>query len=362
MPSRSYTSRKLTPATATSTSSWRGPGEGVSRSASSSTSGSAVSRHHDCAHSTLPSLLDARDPLRGYRGNACDGSSGSPDRNGSRTSQSRARSRSTAACRGTRRRGSFRAAALASELGLERLYVKDESRRFGLPAFKFLGASWAIARLLGGGSDAGDPRARREVAGDRPPRHGDRWQPRSCGRAHGRAGRARIHDLRSERDAARTARGDRRRGSRARRGRRRLRRGGAPGDRGCSRGSGLPRRQRCRPGRHERRRALGDRRVLDAVRRDRRTAPRRRRDRRRAPADRRRRVRRRRGALGCPAGRHRDRRRPRRGALHRRIARGGTARHGRDDRDVDGRTRRGNTVGGRVADPRRRARGRDRRR
>jgi diaminopropionate ammonia-lyase len=43
--------------------------------------------------------------------------------------------------------------ALARELGIERLYVKDESRRFGLPAFKFLGASWAISRLLGGGSD-----------------------------------------------------------------------------------------------------------------------------------------------------------------------------------------------------------------
>jgi diaminopropionate ammonia-lyase len=45
------------------------------------------------------------------------------------------------------------AEALAAELGLERLYVKDESRRFGLPAFKFLGASWAISQLLGGGSD-----------------------------------------------------------------------------------------------------------------------------------------------------------------------------------------------------------------
>jgi diaminopropionate ammonia-lyase len=45
--------------------------------------------------------------------------------------------------------------SLASELGLERLFVKDESRRFGLPAFKFLGASWAISQLLGGGSDAG---------------------------------------------------------------------------------------------------------------------------------------------------------------------------------------------------------------
>jgi diaminopropionate ammonia-lyase len=31
--------------------------------------------------------------------------------------------------------------------------VKDESRRFGLPAFKFLGASWAISQLLGGGSE-----------------------------------------------------------------------------------------------------------------------------------------------------------------------------------------------------------------
>jgi diaminopropionate ammonia-lyase len=43
--------------------------------------------------------------------------------------------------------------ALARELGIERLYVKDESRRFGLPAFKFLGASWAISQLLGGGSE-----------------------------------------------------------------------------------------------------------------------------------------------------------------------------------------------------------------
>ena len=48
------------------------------------------------------------------------------------------------------------AGSLASELGLDRLYVKDESRRFGLPAFKFLGASWAISHLLGGGSDAGE--------------------------------------------------------------------------------------------------------------------------------------------------------------------------------------------------------------
>jgi diaminopropionate ammonia-lyase len=42
---------------------------------------------------------------------------------------------------------------LAAELGLADVFVKDESRRFGLPAFKFLGASWAIAQLLGGSSD-----------------------------------------------------------------------------------------------------------------------------------------------------------------------------------------------------------------
>ncbi len=37
---------------------------------------------------------------------------------------------------------------LAARLGLGRVFVKDESRRFGLKAFKALGASWAVARLL----------------------------------------------------------------------------------------------------------------------------------------------------------------------------------------------------------------------
>ncbi|MBN2223029.1 MAG: diaminopropionate ammonia-lyase, partial [Vallitaleaceae bacterium] len=37
---------------------------------------------------------------------------------------------------------------LASYLGLENIYVKDESFRFGLNAFKVLGASYAIASLL----------------------------------------------------------------------------------------------------------------------------------------------------------------------------------------------------------------------
>jgi diaminopropionate ammonia-lyase len=56
--------------------------------------------------------------------------------------------------RGYQRTRFVSAPSLADELGLDRLYVKDESLRFGLPAFKFLGASWAISQLLGGGSDA----------------------------------------------------------------------------------------------------------------------------------------------------------------------------------------------------------------
>lgn len=37
---------------------------------------------------------------------------------------------------------------LAAELGVERLLVKDESSRLGLPAFKILGASWGVHRAL----------------------------------------------------------------------------------------------------------------------------------------------------------------------------------------------------------------------
>ncbi|MGW6929091.1 pyridoxal-phosphate dependent enzyme [Lentzea sp. NPDC054927] len=40
--------------------------------------------------------------------------------------------------------------ALATELGIGRLFVKDESSRLGLPAFKALGASWAVHRVLKG--------------------------------------------------------------------------------------------------------------------------------------------------------------------------------------------------------------------
>lgn len=45
---------------------------------------------------------------------------------------------------------------LASALGVGRVFVKDESARFGLPAFKALGATWAIDKTLrktGAGKD-----------------------------------------------------------------------------------------------------------------------------------------------------------------------------------------------------------------
>ncbi len=38
--------------------------------------------------------------------------------------------------------------ALAAQLNVGRVFVKDESWRLGLPAFKVLGASWAVARLV----------------------------------------------------------------------------------------------------------------------------------------------------------------------------------------------------------------------
>ena len=38
--------------------------------------------------------------------------------------------------------------ALAAELGVAQVWVKDESDRLGLPAFKILGASWAVNRAL----------------------------------------------------------------------------------------------------------------------------------------------------------------------------------------------------------------------
>ncbi len=47
--------------------------------------------------------------------------------------------------------------ALAGELGVGRAFVKDESARLGLPAFKALGASWAIAQVLASRADLSGP-------------------------------------------------------------------------------------------------------------------------------------------------------------------------------------------------------------
>jgi|SRR5690348_4006022 len=49
------------------------------------------------------------------------------------------------------------APALAATLGVGRVSVKDESSRFGLPAFKFLGASWAVYKALLKHSGGGIP-------------------------------------------------------------------------------------------------------------------------------------------------------------------------------------------------------------
>jgi diaminopropionate ammonia-lyase len=66
--------------------------------------------------------------------------------------------------------------ALAAELGAGRVFVKDESSRLGLPAFKVLGASWAVYQLLTG-PPADEPAAAappdglpglRELAASRP--------------------------------------------------------------------------------------------------------------------------------------------------------------------------------------------------
>ena len=56
--------------------------------------------------------------------------------------------------------------ALAAELGVGRVFVKDESARLGLPAFKVLGASWAVRQLLAGGQDGtGSPGGQATLAG-----------------------------------------------------------------------------------------------------------------------------------------------------------------------------------------------------
>ncbi|MFI0982493.1 diaminopropionate ammonia-lyase [Streptomyces sp. NPDC021093] len=77
--------------------------------------------------------------------------------------------------------------SLARELGVRRVFVKDESSRLGLPAFKILGASWAIHRALkeGSGERSG------EQSGDRAGQQlGDRAGARLVTATDGNHGRA----------------------------------------------------------------------------------------------------------------------------------------------------------------------------
>ncbi|MEV5827307.1 diaminopropionate ammonia-lyase [Spirillospora sp. NPDC052242] len=61
--------------------------------------------------------------------------------------------------------------ALAAELGVHRLFVKDESSRLGLPAFKMLGASWGAFRAVSEHYGLAEPtleRLRARLRGERP--------------------------------------------------------------------------------------------------------------------------------------------------------------------------------------------------
>src|SRR6202161_185120 len=69
------------------------------------------------------------------------------------------------------------APALAAELGVGRLFVKDESPRFALRAFKYLGASWAGFRAVAARTGYTGPAAldglRAQLRGRERPRPGD---------------------------------------------------------------------------------------------------------------------------------------------------------------------------------------------
>ena len=69
-------------------------------------------------------------------------------RTGAALVPARTRGGSTPACPGTCRRRLISIPDLAVHWEVRAVVVKDEGHRFGLPAFKALGASWAVARLL----------------------------------------------------------------------------------------------------------------------------------------------------------------------------------------------------------------------
>ncbi len=99
------------------------------------------------------------------------------------------------------------------------VWLKDESDRFGLPAFKVLGVSWAVERALREDPESRDARGR------------ERRQPRTGGGARRRAARSARAGVPAGPLGRRAARGDRG-GGRGRGDRRRNVRGRGPPRRG----------------------------------------------------------------------------------------------------------------------------------
>ncbi len=114
------------------------------------------------------------------------------------------------------------------------VWLKDESNRFGLPAFKVLGASWAVERAL-----RADPSIHTLVAASAG-NHG-----RAVAHVAARRGLTRPH-LPARALGRRAPRGDRRRGRRGRDRRRHLRGGGHARGRGRARARRLRARRRRR--------------------------------------------------------------------------------------------------------------------
>jgi diaminopropionate ammonia-lyase len=94
--------------------------------------------------------------------------------------------------------------SLAADLGLAHVLVKDESRRFGLKAFKALGASWAIHRVLADRRSEGqEPPATVATATDGNHGRAVAWAARRLGIAAvvfipAHAARARVEAIRGE--------------------------------------------------------------------------------------------------------------------------------------------------------------------
>src|SRR4029077_3566518 len=73
--------------------------------------------------------------------------------------------------------------AVAAELGVGRVFAKDESARMGLAAFKVLGASWAVHQVLSRRDAAGPGSLMAATDGQH--RHALAWMARLVGqRAH----------------------------------------------------------------------------------------------------------------------------------------------------------------------------------